>query len=85
MFPQAYTVVRPERGSLCVRLEKRGSSMYFCSCKGITDWQVREVAESGGIATIEQLIQALGLDDKECCGKCARQYQRLMVLANLSE
>jgi bacterioferritin-associated ferredoxin len=54
--------------------------MYVCLCKGVTEARVRQVA-SAGSTTAETLIDALGLADKQCCGRCARNIQKLVVIA----
>jgi len=55
--------------------------MYFCSCKGLTLTQLQSVSQSGA-ATAESLIEVLGLQDDECCGRCAGDCDRLLALAH---
>jgi bacterioferritin-associated ferredoxin len=54
--------------------------MFICLCKGITDEDVRRLGESG-ITEPTELIAILGLDDRTCCGKCARNAGHLAELA----
>lgn len=50
--------------------------MYVCSCRAITESQVR-AAVARGMRTVPELIQAFGLDDPSCCGRCERDLQAL--------
>lgn len=45
--------------------------MYVCLCKGLTESDVQKVAHEVR-GDKHALIMALGLDDKDCCGRCAR-------------
>jgi bacterioferritin-associated ferredoxin len=53
--------------------------MYVCLCKGLTESRVRQVAGTGG-TTAERLIEALGLADEACCGRCARNIAKLVAI-----
>jgi bacterioferritin-associated ferredoxin len=54
--------------------------MYVCLCKGLTEADVRCAARSGCVAP-ESLIARLGLEDDDCCGRCAREIDAIVVLA----
>ena len=54
--------------------------MYVCLCQAITDKQVRQLGLSG-ITSDEGLIEALGLDDEECCGFCMHHIERMVAIA----
>ena len=54
--------------------------MYVCLCKGLTESDIQRVGQAG-IVEAEKLVAALGLNDDECCGRCARDIQELMDLA----
>jgi len=58
--------------------------MYVCLCKGLTESDVRKVALSeqmAGKADAERLKKTLGLDDDDCCGRCAKNIRQLMALS----
>jgi bacterioferritin-associated ferredoxin len=52
--------------------------MFICSCKAITESQVRCLAAAG--ARPQDVALALGLDDPDCCGRCFRNLDRIAVL-----
>ena len=54
--------------------------MYVCLCKGITSGSVRKLGEAG-IDTPLALIEALGLDDEDCCGFCMHHIGRMVAIA----
>lgn len=54
--------------------------MYICLCKGLTESDIRRVSQAG-IVEADQLVEALGLNDDECCGRCVRDIQELSDLA----
>jgi len=54
--------------------------MYACICLAISETQVRNVGRSGIVAP-STLIEVLGLDDRRCCGRCARQVDTFVALA----
>lgn len=54
--------------------------MIFCSCKAISEDEVRELG-ARGIVRGQILIAVLGLDAPECCGRCARDVERLEAVA----
>lgn len=54
--------------------------MYVCLCKGLTESDIQGAGQAG-IVQAEQLVEAFGLNDDECCGRCARNIQDLMDLA----
>jgi bacterioferritin-associated ferredoxin len=55
--------------------------MYICLCKGITEDHVRQLGE-WGITQPTDLIDVLELEDKACCGKCARNVGQFADLAS---
>jgi bacterioferritin-associated ferredoxin len=54
--------------------------MYLCVCKGLTE---RDVAAAGraGCVTAEALLNALGLEDTVCCGRCACNIDDFVAVA----
>jgi bacterioferritin-associated ferredoxin len=54
--------------------------VYLCLCKGITEAQVKRLAQAG-TSTVEGLIVVLGLEDDECCGRCAEDIEEFVELA----
>lgn len=54
--------------------------MYACICRRITEAAVRQAGHAG-VTTPEDLILLFRLDDAACCGRCARQPERLLALA----
>lgn len=58
--------------------------MYVCLCKGLTESDVRRVTlseEAAGRLDEARLAHALGIDDEDCCGRCAKNICRLMNLS----
>jgi bacterioferritin-associated ferredoxin len=51
--------------------------MYVCSCKAITEAQVR--CASARTRGVRDLAIELGLDDPSCCGRCFRDLDRLAL------
>lgn len=49
--------------------------MYVCICNGITDHQIREVAEAG-CRTVAELTMRTGAG--ACCGSCVEMAQDLL-------
>jgi len=54
--------------------------MYACVCRAITEAEVRRAGHAG-VTSPEDLITLFGLDDASCCGRCARQPERIAALA----
>ncbi len=54
--------------------------MYLCLCKGVTDTDVKRLAITG-IVTAEALIEALGLEDDDCCGLCKLRMDEFVAVA----
>ena len=54
--------------------------MYVCLCRGLTESDVRQVALAGMVAA-ESLFDAFGLEDEECCGRCAKNIHELVSIA----
>jgi bacterioferritin-associated ferredoxin len=55
--------------------------MFVCLCKGLTESDVRLAGTTCPLEA-DALTQALGLDDRDCCGRCARNIDRLVALAS---
>ena len=56
--------------------------MYLCLCKAVNDSCVKELGQAG-VCTPQGLIEALGLDEPECCGRCRRNIHRFVALASI--
>ena len=56
--------------------------MYLCLCKAINDTRVQELGRRG-IKGADELIEVLGLDQPECCGRCARSIDRFVAVASV--
>jgi bacterioferritin-associated ferredoxin len=54
--------------------------MYACVCLAISESQVRDVGRMGIVAP-SALVEVLGLEDENCCGRCARQVDKIVTLA----
>jgi bacterioferritin-associated ferredoxin len=54
--------------------------MYVCLCKGITESAVRECGRQGCM-TPEKLAATLGIDQDDCCGRCANHIEEFMAIA----
>lgn len=54
--------------------------MYLCLCKGLTESDVQRVAQACQ-ANPKALTTALGLDDDDCCGRCAGNIDQLAACA----
>ncbi|WP_447973353.1 (2Fe-2S)-binding protein [Nitrospira sp. Kam-Ns4a] len=55
--------------------------MYVCLCKGLTEADVRQAGRAGHVDSTA-LVKKLGLDDDECCGRCARNIHELVAIAS---
>ena len=53
-------------------------NVYVCVCKGIRFSEAVETARSKG-SSPDQLMNAFGFDDGDCCGRCANHINRLSV------
>ena len=53
--------------------------MYVCSCRAITEADVRRLARLGLRPTA--IAEAFGLDEPGCCGRCLRDLERLAVIS----
>ena len=51
--------------------------MYVCLCKGLTERDIDRCVQAGA-TTEEALVAALGLDDDDTCGRCARDAADLL-------
>lgn len=54
--------------------------MYVCLCKGLKETDIRQASLSG-LVNAESAIAAFGLDDEDCCGRCARNIHELVAIA----
>ena len=54
--------------------------MYVCLCKGLREADIRQIALNG-MGSTETVVKTLGLDDEDCCGRCARNIYELVALA----
>jgi bacterioferritin-associated ferredoxin len=54
--------------------------MYVCLCKGLTESDVQEAALNGKVCP-DTLKTCLGLDDEDCCGRCAKNIHELVGMA----
>ena len=54
--------------------------MYICLCKGIKESDVLELGRAGVVCP-KALADALGVNEEDCCGRCARNIQELVALA----
>ena len=54
--------------------------MYVCLCKGLTERDVRDAGQ-GPSVNPESLVRCLGLDDEECCGRCAEKIDEIVTIA----
>ena len=58
--------------------------MYLCSCKGLTDSDIREIARKlalSGMASVESLLQVLQLHDDDACGLCGEAPEQFIDVA----
>ncbi len=55
-------------------------AVYVCLCQGLKESDVQDAGRAGSV-TPEALISALGLAEPKCCGRCAREIDRLVLLA----
>jgi len=55
--------------------------MYVCLCKGLTESDVQQVARHGKVCP-DTLKACFGLEDEDCCGRCAKNIHELVALAN---
>jgi len=55
------------------------ADMYVCSCKAITESQVRRAGKAS--RSPQELALALGLDDPACCGRCMADIERIAIIA----
>ncbi|GIW06639.1 MAG: hypothetical protein KatS3mg060_1444 [Dehalococcoidia bacterium] len=57
-----------------------GRVMYICLCRGLTEADI-EAAGRAGHTTADDLIAVLGLDHPRCCGRCQRDIDDFVDLA----
>lgn len=55
--------------------------MYVCLCKGLTESDIHRAAQRAG-AHPDGLIETLGLDDDDCCGRCVENIRELVAIAS---
>jgi len=54
--------------------------VYICLCKGISESQARQLGLAG-ICSPDALARALGLEEKDVCGRFLRNIEALTALA----
>jgi bacterioferritin-associated ferredoxin len=54
--------------------------MYLCLCKGLTESDVQRVCQKVE-SNPDMLASSLGLDDENCCGRCARNIEEFLSVA----
>lgn len=57
--------------------------MYVCLCKGLTESDVQQAARHGKVCP-DTLKTCFGLEDEDCCGRCAKNIHELVAIANSS-
>ena len=57
--------------------------MYLCICKAISVAEAVEQAKRSG-ASPEALVENLGLDDGDACGRCLRNIGQVCALVQLN-
>jgi bacterioferritin-associated ferredoxin len=60
--------------------EQESLAVYLCLCKGLTEADVKRQARCGS-QCVETLIADLGLEDDDCCGRCAMDAQEFESIA----
>lgn len=58
--------------------------MYLCSCKGLTDSDIREIAHKlalAGIPSVESLLGVLQLYSDDACGLCGEAPEQFIDVA----
>jgi bacterioferritin-associated ferredoxin len=55
--------------------------MYVCLCKGLTESDVQQAARHGKVCP-DTLKTCFGLEDEDCCGRCAKNIHELVAIAN---
>ena len=54
--------------------------MYVCLCRGITEGRVRQLGREG-VTCPEALACTLGIDEPGCCGRCLKNIDSLVAIA----
>jgi bacterioferritin-associated ferredoxin len=54
--------------------------VYVCLCKGLTESDVKRQARSASF-TVDALMVDLGLQDDDCCGRCANDAEEFAAIA----
>lgn len=55
--------------------------MFLCVCKGVRVSEAVEAARDGATSP-EAIIERFGFEDNECCGRCAREIDAIVVLVS---
>ena len=50
--------------------------MYICLCKGLTESDLLSAADAGHTGS-QALVDHFGWEDKDCCGRCARNIKEI--------
>lgn len=57
--------------------------MFVCVCHGITDKQIKEAVENGGVGNMRELKQALNVGTQ--CGSCIETAQSIIDTTIIDE
>jgi bacterioferritin-associated ferredoxin len=52
--------------------------MYLCLCKGLTESDVQRLCQKKAQSP-DALVNTLGLEDDDCCGRCARNIYEFVT------
>jgi bacterioferritin-associated ferredoxin len=52
--------------------------MYLCLCKGLTESDVQRLCHKNAQCP-DAVVKTLGLEDDECCGRCARNIHEFLA------
>ncbi len=55
--------------------------MYVCLCKGLTESDIRRASSCSGSPDPRTLLESLGLNDEQCCGRCPERICELVAMA----
>jgi bacterioferritin-associated ferredoxin len=54
--------------------------MYLCLCKGLTESDVQRACQRIQ-SNPDAVASTLGLEDEDCCGRCARNIEEFLSVA----
>ena len=55
--------------------------MYVCLCKGLTESDIRRASGGSSSPDPQALLESLGLNDEQCCGRCPDRIDELLAIA----